>query len=356
MKALITAGGRGTRLRPLTHTQNKHLIPVANRPILQYALDAVKEAGITVVGIVVGVDNGQEVVDWLGDGSSQGLQITYVWQEAPLGLAHVVKISQDFIGDDPFVFYLGDNIVVGGIKRFVEGFTAQDVDCYLTLARVRDPERFGVPEFGGDGSIVSVAEKPDNPKSPYAVSGIYIYSSAIFDAVNAIEPSERGELEISDAHDWLLKQEYSVGHGEITGWWKDTGLPGDLLEANRLVLSNVEERVEGSVDSSSDIAGAVIIEEGAEVLSSRVRGPAVIGRGAKIVDSYVGPYSAIGAESTLEKCEVEYSILMERVVVRDVDIRIEGSLLGSDVEILRSQGKPRVQRFVLGEQSRVEVI
>lgn len=356
MKALITAGGRGTRLRPLTHTQNKHLIPVANKPILQYALDTVRDAGITEVGIVVGVDNGQEVVDWLGDGSQLGLSVQYVWQEAPLGLAHVVKISEEFIGTDPFVFYLGDNIVVGGIQRFVDKFREENLDCCLTLARVRDPERFGVPEFNAEGKIVGVVEKPSDPKSPYAVSGIYIYGPAIFKAVNAIQPSPRGELEISDAHDWLLKHDYHVGHGEITGWWKDTGMPGDLLEANRLVLSNVQERINGTVDDSSDIAGAVIIEEGAEVIASKVRGPAIIGRGAKVVDSYVGPYSAIGADCRLESCEVEYSILMDRVLVKEIDVRIEGSLLGNDVEILRSTGKPRVQRFILGEQSRVELI
>lgn len=356
MKALITAGGRGTRLRPLTHTQNKHLIPVANKPILLYAIDTVREAGITDVGIVVGVDNGQEVVDWLGDGSGYGVKIDYVWQEAPLGLAHVVKISQDFIGTDPFVFYLGDNIVVGGIQRFVDQFTDENADCCLTLARVRDPERFGVPEFDGDGNVIGVVEKPEQPKSPFAVSGIYIYGPAIFEAVNAIEPSARGELEISDAHDWLIKNGYKVRSGEITGWWKDTGMPGDLLEANRLVLSNIEERIEGRVDGGSDVAGAVIIEEGAEIVASKVRGPAIIGKGSKIVDSYIGPYSAIGTDCALTGCEVEYSILMDRVRVTDIDVRIEGSLLGNDSEILRSGGKPRVQRFILGEQSRVEVL
>ena len=280
----------------------------------------------------------------------------YIWQEAPLGLAHVVKVSREFIGEEPFVFYLGDNIVVGGIQRFVQAFNESGVDCYLTLARVRDPERFGVPEFNREGEIVAVVEKPDEPKSPFAVSGIYLYGPAIFEAVNAISPSGRGELEISDAHDWLLKNGYRVGHGEITGWWKDTGLPGDLLEANRLVLSTIGTEIAGSVDSGSDIAGPVIIEEGAEVISSKIRGPAIIGKGARLIDSYVGPYSAIGAGSLLERCEVEYSILMERAVVREVDIRIEGSLLGPDVEIVRSQGKPRVQRFILGEQSRVEVV
>lgn len=356
MKALITAGGRGTRLRPITHTQNKHLIPIANKPILRYAIDAVRESGITDIGIVVGVDNGHEVERAFGDGADLGVRLAYIWQEAPLGLAHVVKISQDFIGDESFVFYLGDNIVVGGIERFVQSFRGGDLDCYLTLARVRDPERFGVPEFGPDGSIVAVEEKPTVPKSPFAVSGIYIYGSAIFEAVNAIEPSRRGELEISDAHDYLLKHGYRVGHGEITGWWKDTGMPSDLLEANRLVLSKIEERIDGHVDAESDIAGAVVIEEGAEVIASRVRGPAIIGRGARVVDTYIGPYSSIGAGSVLEHCEVEYSILMDRVTVRSVDMRIEGSLLGNDVEICRGAGKPRVQRFVLGEQSRVELM
>lgn len=356
MKALITAGGRGTRLRPITHTQNKHLIPIANKPILQYALDAVRDAGIIDVGIVVGVDNGMEVERAFGDGSSLGLRLTYIWQEAPLGLAHVVRIAQEFIDGEPFVFYLGDNIVVGGIERFAREFEQSDLDCYLTLARVRDPERFGVPEFDATGGIIGVEEKPRSPKSPYAVSGIYFYRAGIFDAVNAIAPSRRGELEISDAHDYLLKHGYRVGYGEITGWWKDTGMPTDLLEANRLVLSKIDERIDGLVDSASDIAGAVIVEPGAEVIGSRVRGPAIIGRGARIVDSYVGPYSSIGPDCSLHGCEVEYSILMERVTVRDVDVRIEGSLLGNDVEILRSDGKPRVQRFILGEQSRVYLV
>lgn len=356
MKALITAGGRGTRLRPLTHTQNKHLIPVANKPILRYALDAVIDSGITDIGVVVGVDNGHEVQQAFGDGSALGLSITYIWQEAPLGLAHVVKISREYIGDSPFVFYLGDNIVVGGIRRFIDEFLARKLDCYLTLARVRDPERFGVPQFNDAGTIIGVEEKPRVPKSPFAVSGIYIYGPAIFTAVNAIAPSSRGELEISDAHEYLLRNNYAVGHGEITGWWKDTGMPSDLLEANRLVLSRMDERINGLVDSGSDIAGAVVVEQGAEVIASRVRGPAIIGRGSRVIDSYVGPYSSIGEGCHLEKCEVEYSILMDRVTVRSVDTRIEGSILGNESVICRGVAKPHVQRFVLGEQSRVELV
>jgi len=356
MKALITAGGRGTRLRPLTHTRNKHLIPIANKPILGYALDAVRDSGITDIGIVVGVDNGHEVEQAFGDGASLGLHITYIWQEAPLGLAHVVKISREFIGESSFVFYLGDNIVVGGIRRFIDEFVRQDLDCYLTLARVRDPERFGVPSFDANGRIVGVVEKPPVPPSPYAVSGIYIYGPAIFTAVNAITPSIRGELEISDAHDYLLRNKFRVGHGEITGWWKDTGMPSDLLEANRLVLSRIDERIGGLVDADSDIAGNVVIEEGAEVIASRVRGPAIIGHGSRVVDSYVGPYSSIGIDCNLEQCEVEYSILMDRVTLKSVDTRIEGSILGNESVICRGTAKPHVQRFVLGEQSRVELV
>lgn len=356
MKALITAGGRGTRLQPITHTQNKHLIPVANKPILRYAIDAVREAGITEIGIVVGSDNGDEVVRAFGSGDDLGVRFSYIEQEAPLGLAHVVRISQDFIGDSPFVFYLGDNIVVGGVERFRKAFEDGGHDCLLTLARVRDPERFGVPEFGSDGTIVRVVEKPTEPMSPFAVSGIYFYNSSIFKAVNAIEPSERGELEISDAHDWLLRNGYNVGHSEITGWWKDTGLPGDLLEANRLVLSKMEERIEGSVDAESDIAGAVVIEKGAEVIASRIRGPVIIGSGTRIENSYIGPSSAIGSNCNLRECEVEYSILMNRVCINNVGVRIEGSILADDAEIVRADGRPRVQRFILGERSRVEVV
>jgi len=237
MKALITSGGRGTRLRPITHTQNKHLIPIANKPILHYAIEAVAEAGIKEIGIVYGAES-DAVPRAIGDGSQWGVHITYIPQDAPLGLAHVVKISQDFIGDEPFIFYLGDNMVVGGVKRFIDRFQEDGANCHLTLAKVKDPSRFGVPELDGN-RIVRIEEKPKHPKSQFAVAGIYIYDSSIFEAVNAIKPSARGELEISDAHQYLLDHGYKITYSEITGWWKDTGKPNDLLEANRLVLENL---------------------------------------------------------------------------------------------------------------------
>ncbi|MGB9591701.1 MAG: glucose-1-phosphate thymidylyltransferase [Candidatus Kryptoniota bacterium] len=355
MKALIASGGRGTRLRPITHTQNKHLIPIANKPILHYAIEAAVEAGIKEIGIVANADN-DEVPRAIGDGSQWGVRITYIPQEAPLGLAHVVKISESFIGNDRFVFYLGDNMVVGGIKRYIDAFENSDANCFLTLARVKDPERFGVPEIS-DGRIIRVEEKPRVPRSHFAVAGIYLYDSNIFEAVKGIVPSARGELEISDAHQYLIDHGFKIGFAEITGWWKDTGKPADLLEANRLVLENMNPKTEDDVivDAGSDVAGRVILQKGCKILSSKVRGPAIIGENAIIENSYIGPFTSIGAGTIVRNSEVEYSIVLRQCRIIDAGIRIEGSLLGNDVEIIHTDGKPRVQRFMIGDQSRVEV-
>ena len=356
MKALITAGGRGTRLRPITHTRNKHLIPIANKPILHYALEYVAEAGIRDVGIIVNSDNG-EVEAALGTGETWGLNITYIPQDAPLGLAHCVKISRDFIGDEPFVFYLGDNMVVGGIKRFLDEFTARGSNAHLTLARVKDPERFGVPEIEG-GRIVAVEEKPKEPKSCFAVSGIYFYDSTIFEAVNNIEPSARGELEISDAHQYLLDHGYAVTFSEITGWWKDTGLPIDLLEANRLVLDHTEPRVGtgAELDHDSVLVGGVVLEADARVINSRIHGPAIIGERTVIENSYIGPYSSIYHDCHVRKSEIEFSIIMANCRILDVDTRIEGSLLGYGTSVVGASGKPRTHRFVVGDQGAIELV
>ncbi len=353
MKALITSGGKGTRLRPLTHTQNKHLIPIANKPILFNALDYVAEAGIVDVGIVTN-EEGYEVREAVGDGARWGLKITYIPQDAPLGLAHVVKISEDFIQEEPFVFYLGDNMVVGGITQFIEEFKAQNSNCHLTLSRVKDPERFGVPEIEGT-RIVSIEEKPKSPKSEYAVAGIYLYDNSIFEAVNAIEPSTRGELEISDAHQYLLDKGKKVTYSEITGWWKDTGKPQDFLEANRLVLENLVSRIEGNVDKKSYVAGNVTIEAGAKIINSNIRGPAIIGKNTVIENCYIGPFTSVGDECQLRNSEVEFSILLSRCQILDVGIRIESSILGYDVEVVRAECRPRTHRFMIGDQSRVEI-
>lgn len=353
MKALIASGGRGTRLRPLTHTQNKHLIPIANKPILHYAIEAAVDAGIRDIGIVIN-SGSDEVPKAIGTGKRWGVKISYLPQKAPLGLAHVVKIAEKFIRKDDFVFYLGDNMVVGGLKRFIDEFRSGGCDCFLTLARVRDPERFGVPVIK-NGKIVGVEEKPAKPKSPFAVAGIYLYNSRIFEAVKRIRPGKRGELEISDAHQYLIDHGYSVGFCEITGWWKDTGKPTDLLEANRLVLDNISQNLSGEVDAASSIAGKVILEEGARVVNSVVRGPAIIGRNALIENSYIGPFTSIGDGTVIQNAEVEYSIILRDCRISNVRIRIEGSILGNDVEVVDAGGKPHVHRFMIGDQSRVEV-
>ncbi len=354
MKALITSGGKGTRLRPITHTQNKHLIPVANKPILHYAIEAAVEAGIGEIGIVINAE-AKDVVEAIGDGRKWGVKITYIPQEAPLGLAHVVKISQGFIGDEPFIFYLGDNMVVGGIKRFIRQFEADHCNCHLTLARVKEPSRFGVPEIDGN-RIIGVEEKPAHPKSEFAVAGIYIYDKTIFEAVNAIQPSKRGELEISDAHQYLLDHDFKVTYSEITGWWKDTGKPGDLLEANRLVLANMDGESKGEADENSHLAGKVILGQGAKVIGSHIRGPVIIGENTIVENSYIGPYTSIYHHSLVRNSEIEFSIVMDHCRIENVGIRIESSILGSEVEILQAKGKPRTHRFILGNQSQVELV
>lgn len=354
MKALITSGGRGTRLRPLTHTQNKHLIPIANKPILHYAIEYAVEAGIKEIGIVHSAESDAVPVG-IGDGSKWGVKISYIPQDAPLGLAHVVKISQDFIGDDKFIFYLGDNIVVGGLKRFVSAFEEAKSNCHLTLAKVTDPERFGVPEIKGN-RIINVEEKPKNPKSQYAVAGIYLYDSTIFEAVNNIKPSARGELEISDAHQYLLDKGFQVSYSEITGWWKDTGKPQDLLEANRLVLDSLTESNKAKLIENSSILGNVQIGKGTVIKNSSIRGPVVIGENCEINDAYIGPYTAISDNCTIKNSEVEYSILLSECKIIDVNIRIEHSLLGNDVEIVKATGHPSTHRFFVGDQSRIELL
>ena len=353
MKALIASGGRGTRLRPITHTQNKHLIPIANKPILFYAIETVAEAGIKDVAIVHNAES-REVPDFVGDGSAWGVKISYIPQVKPGGLAQVVGLAESFMDGDKFIFYLGDNMVVGGVKRFIDEYDKSGANCFLTLAKVKDPERFGVPDIK-DGRIVGVEEKPNIPKSQYAVSGIYLYDKHIFEAVRSLKPSERGELEISDAHQWLIDNGYKVGYTEITGWWKDTGKPSDLLEANRLILDNMKPHIEGSVDTQSDVAGKVVIEAGSKVINSKIRGPVIIGKDCVIENSYIGPFTSIGHKTEIRNSELEYSIVLDECILLSVHTRIEGSILGNDVEIVESNGKPRVHRFMIGDQSRIEI-
>ncbi len=373
MKALILAGGRGTRLRPITHTSAKQLVPVANKPVLFYGLDAVRDAGITEVGIIVSdpremlrpdhrtgetvnvmVNSQAEIRAAVGDGSRFGLRVTYIEQESPLGLAHAVKISQSFVGESPFVMYLGDNLVKDGVTGFVREFEQEKPDAQILLAQVAHPEEFGVAELDGD-QVVRLEEKPKQPRSDLALVGVYLFGPSIFAAVNAIAPSQRGELEITDAIQYLIDKGRRVRSHVIKGWWKDTGRVEDLLEANRIVLADIVSDVRGTVDAESIVEGPVQIAPGAQVERSRLRGPLVIGAGARISDSFLGPFTAIGDEVQLSHCEMEYSIVLERSVLRDIPTRIESSLIGRDVVVTSKKQRPRTHRLMLGDSSRVEL-
>ena len=280
----------------------------------------------------------------MGNGEKWGISLTYIIQENPIGLAHVVKVPERFIKDKPFIFYLGDNVIVGGIKRFLEEFQNSNNNCHLILAKVKDPQRFGVPEIRY-GKIVKVEEKPKIPKSDFAVTGIYFYDTHIFEAVNNIKPGWRGELEISDAHQYLIEKDYKIGYSEITGWWKDTGKPEDLLEANRLVLNQLINRkdstIQGEVDSHSEIIGGVIIEKGAKILKSCVIGPVKINKNTRIENSYIGPFTSIYYDCQIINSEIEYSIIMEKSKVIDVETRIERSILGKSIEIVKRDSRPK---------------
>jgi len=354
VKALVLSGGAGTRLRPITHTSAKQLVPVGNQPIIDFGLHAIAAAGITQVGIIVG-ETHEEIKAHVGDGSRYGIDVTYVHQPAPLGLAHAVLTAEEFLGDDPFVMYLGDNLIAGGISDFVTQFAKREPTAQILLARVQDPERFGVAELDGMGNVRQLLEKPENPPTDLALVGVYLFSSKILEASKAISPSARGELEITDAIQWLIDEGEEVHSQIIEGWWKDTGQVADLLEANRIVLDTFEPRIAGAVDAESQVQGRVVIEEGAELINSYVRGPAVIGRGTKLVDTFVGPYTSIAHECVLTDCEVEHSIILEQSTITGIR-RIEDSLVGKQVEVAPAHTKPRAFRLVLGDHSRVGLV
>jgi glucose-1-phosphate thymidylyltransferase len=354
VKALVLAGGAGTRLRPITHTSAKQLVPLANKPILFYGLESIAEAGITEVGIVVG-DTAPAIEAAVGDGSRFGLSVTYLRQEAPLGLAHAVLIAREYLGDEPFVMYLGDNLLVGGITGFVEEFIRERPAAQVLLTKVASPENFGVAELGPDGHLVRLVEKPKEPRSDLALIGVYLFDSSVHAAVAAISPSWRGELEITDAIQQLLDTGHVVRPHVLSGPWIDTGKLQDLLEANRIVLESVEHCVAGVVDTESRLVGRVVMEEGAEVIRSVVRGPVALGAGCRIVDSYIGPFSSIGPGCVVIDSEIEHSVILEASRVEGVR-RIEDSLIGRDALVCRSDSQPRAYRFMLSDHSEARVI
>jgi glucose-1-phosphate thymidylyltransferase len=353
MKGLILAGGSGTRLRPITHTSAKQLVPVANKPILYFVIENLVDAGIVDIGMVVG-DTAEEIKAAVGDGSRWGATITYIPQDAPLGLAHCVLIAEPFLGDDDFVMYLGDNLLQQNLRQFLDGRDPEATQ--ILLCKVPDPQRFGVAELSADGTtIVRLVEKPLVPPSDLALTGVYLFRPSIHEAVRAIEPSARGELEITDAIQWLIDHGHPVHWRQLEGWWIDTGKLTPLLEANRLLLETLAPRVDGKVDEASRIEGRVIIEKGAEIVNSTVRGPAIIGGGARIVDSYVGPFSAIGPDCEIIHSEIDHSVVLEGGRITDAGDRIVDSLIGKHAEIFRSGQRPRATRLLLGDHSQVDL-
>jgi glucose-1-phosphate thymidylyltransferase len=353
MKGLILSGGKGTRLRPLTYTSAKQLVPVANKPVLFYGIESLAQAGIREIGIVVG-DTQAEIRAAVGDGSAWGVTVTYIEQDAPRGLAHAVLISEAFIDGEPFVMYLGDNLLNKGINGFVEDFARDKPAAQVLLARVSDPQMFGVAELA-DGRVVRLVEKPQQPKSDLALVGVYMFSPAVFDAVKAIRPSFRNELEITDAIQHLIDRGLEVRPHIVDGWWKDTGKLEDMLEANRLILDTIERRVDGTVDADSRVEGKVIIEAGAVVEHSVVRGPVIIGARARIVHAYVGPFTSIMNDAEIRDSEIEHSIVLEGSTISNLAARVEDSLIGKNVKIYRLPVKPSAYRFMLGDNSEVGI-
>lgn len=354
MKALVLSGGAGTRLRPITHTSAKQLIPIANKPILFYGLEAIAAAGITDVGIIVG-DTHAEIEAAVGDGSRFGIKATYIRQEAPLGLAHAVKIARDFMAGEPFLMYLGDNLIKDDLGQLVEEFEKAQCSSLILLAHVPNPGAFGVAELDSDGGVKRLVEKPKDPPSDLALVGVYLFDSNIFEAVSNIKPSWRDELEITDAIQYLLEHGYKVRHHVIKEWWKDTGKLKDLLEANRIILEGIGPRIDGEVDTESKVDGKVVIEKGARLVGSVVRGPAIIGENTLVAHSYIGPFTSIYFGATIENSEIENSIVCENTLIRDIK-RIEGSLIGKSVQIVRATGRPAAHRFMVGDSSQVEIM
>jgi glucose-1-phosphate thymidylyltransferase len=354
LKGLILSGGAGTRLRPITHTSAKQLVPVANKPVLFYGIEALVEAGITQIGVIIAPETGEEIRQAAGDGADFGATITYIEQEAPLGLAHALLTAEEYLGQSPFVMYLGDNLLRNGISELVEVFRSSEPDALILLTRVDDPSSYGVAELNGE-RVVRLVEKPKDPPSDLALVGVYMFTPSIFEAAHSIEPSARGELEITDAIGALIESDRRVEPHIVKGWWKDTGKLEDMLEANRLVLEDIEPRIDGELDAESRVEGRVAIEKGAKLERTVVRGPAIIGAGTRLTDSYIGPYTAIDRDVVITGSEVEHSIVLAGSSIRDLHARMEASLLGKNVSLSRSEGMPKTLRFLVGDNADISI-
>jgi glucose-1-phosphate thymidylyltransferase len=356
LKGLILSGGAGTRLRPITHTSAKQLVPVANKPVLFYGIEALVDAGVKEIGIIIAPETGDEIREAAGNGSQFGAEIAYIVQDKPAGLAHAVLTAEEFIGSSPFVMYLGDNLLRDGLRGLVSTFTEHGPDALILLTPVDDPQSYGVAELDEQDHIVRLIEKPKDPPSNLALVGVYLFSNLIFDAARSLEPSWRGELEITEAIQGLIDEDRTVRSEVVSGWWKDTGQLADMLEANRLVLEELVTAIEGEVDEDSKVEGRVVIAPGAKLERSVVRGPAVIGADAHVEDAYVGPYTSIGDGVRVCRSEVENSIILAGSVVEDLGTRMEASLLGKEVKLTRSEGMPKTLQMLVGDRSEIKLV
>ncbi len=356
LKGLILSGGAGTRLRPITHTSAKQLVPVANKPVLFYGIEALVDAGVKEIGIIIAPETGEEIREAAGDGSRFGAEITYIVQDEPAGLAHAVLTAEEFIAGSPFVMYLGDNLLRDGLRGLVATFNEHRPDALILLTPVDDPQSYGVAELDDQDHIVRLIEKPKDPPSNLALVGVYLFSNLIFDAARSLQPSWRGELEITEAIQKLIDDGRTVRSEVVRGWWKDTGQLADMLEANRLVLEELVTEIEGEVDEASKVEGRVVLGPGARLERSVVRGPAVIGAGAVVEDAFVGPYTSIGDDVHVRRSEVENSIVLSGSVVEDLGTRMEASLLGKEVKLTRSEGMPKTLRLLVGDRSEIKLV
>lgn len=358
LKALILSGGKGTRLRPLTHTGAKQLVPVANKPILWYGIESIVAAGIADIGIIISPETGEEVKTKTGNGERFGAKITYILQEEPAGLAHAVKIAQPFLQDSPFIMYLGDNLIQGDVSHFLQHFQAKSLDALVLLCQVENPTAFGVAKVNAEGRVLALVEKPKNPPSNLALVGVYFFNPVIHDAIANIEPSARGELEITDAIQYLINQpEKIVEAQQLTGWWLDTGKKDDLLEANRTILDDgIDYQVLGECDSHSKISGRVQIGEGTKLINCTIRGPVTIGEYCHLENCFIGSYSSIADQVTLVDIELDHSVILEGAKVMGIPQRIVDSLIGQRATLTVAPQRPKAMRFMIGDDSQIELV
>lgn len=357
MKALILSGGKGTRLRPLTYTGAKQLVPVANKPILWYGIEGIVAAGITDIGIIISPETGEEVKAKTGNGDRFGAKITYILQEKPAGLAHAVKVAQPFLGDSPFIMYLGDNLIESNLNLFLDKFKTQQVDAFILLRQVSNPTAFGVAKVDENGRVLQLIEKPKVPPSNLALVGIYFFANTIHDAIAGIKPSPRGELEITDAIQCLIDRQMKVEASQLDGWWLDTGKKDDLLEANRIILDTtcLTKSILGELDAQSDAIGRVQIGAGTKLINCTVRGPAIVGSNCHLEHCFIGPYSSIGDNVTLIDVEIEHSVVLQGAKVSGIHQRIVDSAIGQRAQLISTPRRPKALRFMIGDDSQIEL-